>query len=302
MINNSYIWRRNISFPKFLVALLVLSSLSFGLRKEQSHIKVMTYNIWNGFDWGKDTTRKIQWIKWIQDQNPDVLALQELCGYTEAQLLQDAEQWGHRYVALLKTEGYPVGLTSRNPIVIKERVIDGLWHGMLHCETYGIDFFVVHLSPAECEFRFKEANIIKQKVLDSHSNRFVILGDFNAHSPFDEDLMKNNQDLLNKYLKHPLNLRQNEFDYSVMSTFLSIPSIDVTRKFLDIQNRYTFPSRVLIGLYRKDIKAAEATRERIDYILTSLEMSSLCTNVKVFNTGQTQRFSDHFPVFAEFDL
>ena len=164
-------------------------------QESDTKLNVMTYNIWNGFDWGKDTKRKSNWIKWIQSKNPDVLALQELCGYDENQLKADAAKWGHNYVKILKTRGYPVGLTSLKPIVIKERVIDDLWHGLLHCETFGIDFFVVHLSPADCDFRLKEANIITKMVNDSKSDNYIILGDFNAHSPFDKELLKHNQTL-----------------------------------------------------------------------------------------------------------
>ncbi|XOV91998.1 MAG: endonuclease/exonuclease/phosphatase family protein [Bacteroidota bacterium] len=269
-------------------------------------IKVMTYNIWNGFDWGKDTTRKENWIKWMRDKDPDVLALQELCGFDETQLAADAAKWGHNYVKILKTEGYPVGLTSKKPITLKERVIDELWHGLLHCETYGIDFFVVHLSPADCDFRFREAEIITQKVIDSKSNKYVILGDFNAHSPFDAESMKNNQMLLNKYRagvteKHS-NLRLGEFDYSVISKFLSIPAIDVSIPYINISSRFTFPTPVLIGSYRKDMEGVRQTRERIDYILTSPILAKSCTGVTIYNHGEADTFSDHYPLSAEFSF
>ena len=79
---------------------------------------------------------------WINSKEPDIVALQELCGYTEQKLLEDAKKWGHKYAIILKTGGYPVGLTSSKPIVLKEKVMDDLWHGMLHCKTWGIDIFV----------------------------------------------------------------------------------------------------------------------------------------------------------------
>ena len=266
----------------------------------------MTYNIWNGFDWGKDTTRKEHWIRWIQDKNPDVFALQELCGYTAEQLKSDAARWGHNYSLILKTEGYPVGLTSRKPITLKERVIDGLWHGMLHCETYGIDFFIVHLSPADCDFRFKETNIIAEKVKAIKSDKYIILGDFNAHSPFDEELMKDNHSLLNKYLSNKSekysNLRRGAFDYSVVSTFIALPAIDVSKNFINMSDRYTFPSPVLIGPYRKSMDDVIQTRERIDYIFTSTSISESCTNVSIYNKEEAETFSDHYPIMAEFDF
>jgi exodeoxyribonuclease III len=299
--------KRNNWIYLFLLIPVTLMSFSYSFQKEpHANLKVMTYNIWNGFDWGKDTIRKENWIKWIQDKNPDVLALQELCGYNEEKLKADASKWGHNYVKILKTEGYPVGLTSRKPIRTKELVTDELWHGLLHCETYGIDFFVLHLSPADCDFRLKEANIITEKIKESKSDNYIILGDFNAHSPFDEELLKNNKVLLKKYSNsNPdkySNLRLGEFDYSVISRFLALPAIDVSKKYIDIIDRYTFPSPVLIGLYRNSLDEVIQTRERIDYVLTSPIISVSCINVTIFNKGEADTFSDHYPVMAEFNF
>jgi len=299
--------KQNIWTHIIFLFTVVMMSFSYVIPQEpHTNLKVMTYNIWNGFDWGKDTIREENWIRWIQDKNPDVLALQELCGYNEEKLKADAAKWGHNYVKILKTEGYPTGLTSRKPITIKKRVTDELWHGLLHCETYGIDFFVVHLSPADCDFRFKEANIIKENVKESRSDEYIILGDFNAHSPFDEELLKHNQSLLKKYSKNKFNkysnLRLGEYDYSVISTFIALPTIDVVKKFIDITDRYTYPSPVLIGSYRKTMDEVIQTRERIDYILTSPIISKSCTNVTIYNKGEAETFSDHYPIMAEFNF
>ncbi|MEN8124189.1 MAG: endonuclease/exonuclease/phosphatase family protein [Bacteroidota bacterium] len=312
---NTNRYMQYLNFPHFLinrnickhtiilVSILILSSSYVVPQKSQTNLKVMTYNIWNGFDWGKDTTRKENWIKWIHDIDPDVLALQELCGYNEEKLKADAAKWGHNYAKILKTEGYPVGLTSKRPIIIKERVIDGLWHGMLHCETYGIDFFVVHLSPADCEIRLKEAKIITEKVKQCKSDKFIILGDFNAHSPFDGEALKHNQSLLKKYSnsnsnKHS-NLRLGEFDYSTVSTFIALPSIDVSHNFIDIAERYSFPTPALIGVWQT-ADQVKLNKERIDYILTSPIISKSCTNAVINHNNETNTFSDHYPVMAEF--
>lgn len=285
---------------------IILSFSHVAAQEPQSNLKVMTYNIWNGFDWGKDTARNEGWIRWIRDKNPDVLALQELCGYTEEKLRADAVKWGHNYVKILKTEGYPVGLTSKRPITIEERVMEDLWHGMLHCKTYGIDFFVVHLSPADCDFRLKEADIIAKKVKNCSNDKYIVLGDFNALSPFDEEILKYNRSLLKKYSnKKPeseySNLRLGEFDYSVVSSFIGLPTIDVSRSFIDIADRYTFPTPVLAGIY-ETLDEIKENKERIDYILTSPIISKSCTNVTIYNKGETDTFSDHYPVMAEFNF
>jgi len=271
-----------------------------------STLKVMTYNIWNGFDWGKDTVRNLACIEWIRSKNPDVLALQELCGYTEEKLRMDAAKWGHPYVAILKKDGYPVGLTSKSPLEVKERVLDSLWHGMLHVKTFGIDFYVVHLSPADCDFRLKEAKIITKIISDNNQENFIVLGDFNAHSPFDGDLLIANQSLLHKYQGNSensqySNLRNGAFDFSVISTFLSLPSIDLCPYFEDASRRYSFPTPALVGIYQT-AEEVEVNKERIDYILMDSELAQNCTRVTIYNDGKTTLLSDHFPVMAIFSF
>jgi exodeoxyribonuclease-3 len=80
-----------------LSILLVLVSSNFMLFSqtvEEVHLKVITYNIWNGHDWGKDIARHDKMVHWINSKKPDVVALQELCGYTEEKLASDAKLWG----------------------------------------------------------------------------------------------------------------------------------------------------------------------------------------------------------------
>ena len=197
IVTNKY-----FTFYLFLV-LSILMSQGFNAQNKDT-LTVMTYNIWNGFDWGKDLERKAKVINWIKFKNTDVVALQELNVYTPEKLAIDAKKWGHDYSILLKTKGYSVGLTSKKPIVLKERVLKDMWHGMLHCETFGIDFFVVHLSPSDYTSRRREAKIISEKVTHIQNENFIILGDFNALSPFDNIYLSNNDLLLKKIQKFPI--------------------------------------------------------------------------------------------------
>lgn len=274
---------------------------------ETATLKVLSYNIWNGFDWGKDEDRREKLTNWIHSKKPDVVALQELCAYTEEKLLEDAKKWGHDYAIILKNDGYPVGLTSSKPINLKEKARKNLWHGMLHCETWGIDFFVVHLSPADRDFRYREAQIIKKKVENIKNENYIVLGDFNAHSPFDGDHDLSDNSLLEKVRKSDAqkdnqnNLLDKQFDYSVISSFLSLPLIDVTRRYVGPDNRFTFPARVLIGIWQT-AEEIETNKRRIDYIFTSRALAKTCTNAFVFNKEETGLLSDHYPVMAEFRL
>ena len=286
--------------------IIVLCCLSTGLCAQTETLKVISYNIWNGFDFRKDVERKNNVIDWFVANKPDVVALQELCGYNEEKLLEDAKKWGHNYAIILKDNCHSVGLTSVNPIVLKERVIEDLWHGMLHCETFGIDFFVVHLCPKDRDIRIKESKIILSKIASISNNSFMVLGDFNSQSPFDGDIdldypdaLKNRRvsDLKNK----DNNLLDNEFDYSVMASFIANPLIDVIQRFVKPEDRFTFPAKAKIEAYKSYVEL-EKDRRRIDFIMVSRELAKKCRNSLVYNKEETDLLSDHYPVMAEFEL
>jgi len=276
-------------------------------QEDTTSLTVIAYNIWNGFDWGKDTIRHQLFIDWVQQQEADVMALQELCGYTQEKLQTDAAQWGHPYALILKEDGYPVGITSRQPIELVEKVQDSLWHGMLHVRTYDTDFFVVHLSPADVSIRMCEAQIISEKVRNLSHDRYILLGDFNAHSPMDADLNANRPELLGRMRDGDIhnekynNLRDGEYDYSVISTFLALPSIDVCHRLMSQEERYSFPSPVLVGQYYNSLATLASTHRRIDYILTSPKIALTCREATILHDTATRQLSDHYPVKATFD-
>ncbi len=291
-----------------LLVCIVLVFVNFvhSQNMETQTLKIMTYNIWNGFDWGKDSIRKESTIEWIKSQKPDVLALQELCNYTEEKLKEDALKWGHQYVLLLKTEGYPTALTSNKPISLKERIVEPFWHGLLHCESYGIDFYIVHLSPADCNIRLDEARLVTERIRKNKNNTYIILGDFNSLSPYDAYWMEKNTDLKNKILQNKnekySNLRMGEYDYSVISEFLACPAVDLCLGLIDLHEAYTFPAPVLIGKFNQTSQTIVQNRERIDYILASPSLALRCEKVEIFNQVETHMLSDHYPMMAEFKI
>ncbi len=271
-------------------------------------LKVISYNIWNGFEWGEDESRNEELIKWIKSEHPDVVALQELCGYTEEKLLNDAKKWGHAYAKILKTSGYPVGISSNKPIEVKERILDSMHHGALHCKISGIDFMVVHFSPFSYEKRQEEAKIVLEKLsqIASSQDKYIVLGDFNALSPFDADLYRNNASLLKSMREsevehsHVRNLFLGQLEYGVMASYLAFPLIDVTQKFTwELDQRISCPTQVF---EKEKGEGRNTNSKRIDYILTSPFLSGKCIVAKVLNQTETFYLSDHYPVLAEFEL
>jgi len=293
------------------IYLTVILSFSILIVFAQSHekpknLKLITYNIWNGFEWGKDTIRQANMIDWIQKKSPDVLALQELNDFNQEKLAREAKKWGHNYALILKESGYPVGITSRYPIELKERIIENMHHGALHCKTAGIDFFIVHLSPFQHIKRHKEAKIILDKLskITASQDKYIVLGDFNAVSPLDAHLYKGNKELITEMKKseekhsHVRNLLQENLEYGVISSFLSFPLIDVTQLYTDqLEQRISYPTQVF---EKKRGEGRSIHSTRIDYILVSPKLAAKCTNAGVYNQKGTFYLSDHYPVYSEF--
>ena len=290
--------------------LLILPFLSAS-QDIKTDFKIITYNIWNGYDWGKDNERREKVQNWFEDQAPDVVALQELCAYTPEKLREDAQAWGHDYSILLKTSGYSVGLSSKYPIKVKERIMEGMHHGALHCTTKGIDVLVVHLHPGSIARRREETEIISEKLksIATTTSKYVVLGDFNAHSPLDAHLYDDNGDLLNRLRKSNEgkgldgNLVNNDLDYAVISKFLSLPLYDPIEKHtMGLMERGSFPGRVLGKVNQETTKQLLSRMERIDFILVSPELSANCITATVHNGASNWFLSDHYPVSATFNL
>lgn len=291
-----------ILFNMFSVASLLSQSNPTG-----RSVKVMTYNILDGYDRGKAQARKMETTEFLRSLDPDVVAFQELVGFTSDSLQKFAESFGHSYSLLLKENGYPVGLTSKQPITLQAKILGSLWHGMLHATTYGIDFFVIHLSPHSAEIRNREARIITQYMKESllDQSLYIVLGDFNSLSPFDAHFHESRPDLLEhtrindeKRGKH-VNLVDEHFDYGVMGRFLQFPLIDVTQRFSLAEDRYSFPTPILVG-NRLTEDQIVPLRRRIDYILVSRGLALRTVTARVINKGIVDELSDHYPVFAEF--
>jgi len=276
--------------------------------EELKSFKVISYNIWNGYDWGKDTNRRKKMMDWMVSQSPDVVAFQELCGYTKEKLLKDAKEYGHSYAEIVKTSGYPVGITSNKPILVKEKILENMHHGALHCEISGIDFMVVHFSPFSYKKRHEESRIIisKLKEIRKQDNEVIVLGDFNAVSPFDAQFYKGNKEMLSSMLasekkhKHVRNLLKGELEYGAISSYLSFPLIDVVQSHTkEFEERLSCPTQI----FEKEMnKGRPIGSLRIDYILTSPELAKKCTYARVLNGAHTFYLSDHYPVMAEFKL
>ena len=289
---------RNLIKFYWTIALLFLC---FTAKSQVNHrMKILSYNIWNGFEHTKAKADKF--VHWIGQQQPDIVALEELVDFKEADLQQLARSYGHHYSILLKEKGYPVGITSRYPITLIKAQEDEFWHGMLHVKIKDIDIIVTHLSPFSWKYRLKEAQQIVDYIKNNHLDNCMIMGDLNAYSPLDaiwlerKDHLRKN--LLNWDLAHPEygNMRGQRFDYSVLSTFMAAGFDDCIGRMVFPENkRVSFPTATLYGWNWGHSRLTEVS-ERLDYILLSESLSPLAKEVEVHNGPDLEGISDHYPV------
>ena len=292
----------------FLVSLLLYALQLFSqdrfertIYKDKEKVRIISYNILDGFDYLKDKDRITRFADWIKEKDPEVLALQELVGFKEADLIDLARSYGHSYAVILKENGYPVGITSKRPIQVIKKWTDGLWHGMLHVKTYGMNFIVLHLSPADWSYRLMEAQKITTYMKENGSDSYLVMGDFNSHSPFDADELETHSELIRKVAVSDAksdkykNMRDNGFDYATQATFLAASLEDACRLFVKADKRTTFPTRILTHWYKGEYRH-ERLGERLDYILLSPDLQKKCVDAYIWNGDDTDYLSDHYPV------
>ena len=249
---------------------------------EPDVLKVVNWNVLYGFNHKKSIE---QGVDWIRSQKADVVALQELNGHTEAGLKTLAGDWGHEHAVILKEKGFPVGLTSNQPIKVIKRRVAGFHHGYLHCNTQGIHFFVVHFWPG----KYNEVNVILDEIapLLKQEERVIILGDFNGCSPKDEAFLV-------------ANARLRQRDYTFVERVEAKGFVDVVNKH-DSTAKVSCPSPITIPRWSKDMEELKLKRYRIDFVFADQVLARDSRSGTISLAKEIDAISDHYPVIVEFD-
>jgi len=263
---------------------------------QQHFFKAITYNIYVGFtnaaeeDLPAGEERKRRVSEWLAAEQADIVAFQELNGYTYQKLEQESRAWGHTHTSVLYgTSDFRVGLSSRHPIEVRERIFRNMWHGLLHVNTGGIDVLVTHFSPFEYKLRHQEAEIVLRQVEKARQQgqEVLVMGDLNSLSPDDAEAIANT-DIVEKYAKrdrekdHIQNLKGGQPDYETIRKFKQWGLND-----LQHQKRDHLPA---------------LTRPRLDYIWASEGLAQKCTQACWHTDEPFAYMSDHFPLSAIFQL
>lgn len=248
---------------------------------ELKPLKIINWNVLYGFNHGQSVS---DGTRWLQEQQPDIAAFQELNGISEAQLKEIAQNWEHSFAVTHKESGFPVGLTSKFPITVHERKVEGFHHGYLHAETAGIHFFVVHFWPG----KYQEANVILHQanaLLKDDGERVIVLGDFNGSSRRDEDFLIKNATL-------------RERDYIYTDKLEAAGFIDIIAKH-DPEAKISCPSPITIPRWSKDLDELKQRQYRIDFIFADPALAKRSISGTIHLSPELDRISDHYPVVMD---
>ncbi len=256
---------------------------SFDQLPKPKSLKVICWNVLYGFNHHKSVEST---QRWLAEQAPEVIAFQELNGINQDRLTEIAAAWGHGFAATHKESGFPVGLSSKQPIEVIERQHEGFHHGFLHAKTYGIHFFVVHFWPGK---PFDVEQILKRATpLLEQGERVVILGDFNGCSRRDEEFLIANATL-------------RERDFTFVDMVEAKGFVDVVHQH-DADALITCPSPLTIPRWSADLDELRKKQYRIDFIFTDPVLAARSKQASVSFTEHLGTLSDHYPVWVELEL
>ena len=247
--------------------------------------RIITYNVLQGW---ADTSlrgrtllsgaqRRDAAYSWLARQGPAVVSMQELDRVTVSQLAKDAARWGHGYSALLEC-GCNIGVTARTAIDVIEKKLD-MHHGLLHVRVDGIEVLATHFTPyADClEERRREISIVTERVQAAARARqpCVVLGDLNALSPGDDDLIG---PASMAWYPTEWPLVDGRPDYSTLRELLNSGLVDpwVQHRAVDTA---VFPER-----------------PRYDYTLLSTDLAAHSVDAHFWQNEETGAWSDHWPI------
>lgn len=276
-------------FIRRLSILACVLALTFGLASAQETLRVLSYNVEDGFHHG-DAAHLDRFIAWVKDQNADIALYQEMNDFTSEKLTAFAKQYGHKYSVLSKTTGYPVAITSRYPIKVIRIQNAPMTHSYIFAQIRGYDIMVLHLNPHSQQKRAQEIQLVlKELATIPAGNKIILAGDFNSMNSHDgasitqqeiEHLRQNEQ-------KNPKlrNLVNNEPDFSIMAKVEATGLVDAYRLGRGKGQPGYAVNHPSIG-------------HRIDYIWVSANLKDKVLSCSFIYDEVTARMSDHHPLFV----
>ncbi|WP_017259347.1 endonuclease/exonuclease/phosphatase family protein [Pedobacter arcticus] len=281
--------------------LILFIFIGFSAIAQNKKLKIISYNVYVGMSSDK-TEGKKEFAEWFKQQNPDIVALQEVTGFTQTSLEKFAQSYGHPYAVLLvEGEKYPVAFTSKYPITNVKKVIDNMDRGFIQANILGQTFIVLHLSPFDYQTRRNEVDLVLATIKNNPSiKNWVVMGDFNSFAAIDSlaytdgELIANLKKYEQKYA--PIRkLVDNKIDYYVINRMNQSNFYDALKLFHKDFVKTVHPKHFApVGL--PDVPT------RIDFVFVSKGLKKNVKSAEVLVDEFTDSHSDHYPMMIELQL
>lgn len=278
-----------------------------------NNFKLLSWNIQDGM-WCDQFDNYANFVAYINEIDPDIFCIQEAASHWDIDgkslshysrflpypdqknveskwdnpsgWVQLAERWGHKYVVMGPyLDNYPVVITSKYPLELVERLRGDentrVSHGAVHVKVHFTDEISVnlvnlHLQPSNVDnasaFRMNEINFYLSKTINSKEHykekNWLMMGDFNSNVGVNVDLE------VRKNSYYDLWAEMNNYGRSYIDFIYGTESMRKSLKSIDF----------LYGF---------AHMEKIMYSVNG---------VVINNGAGVWKYSDHYPVLAEFSL
>lgn len=275
------------------IALLLLFAQSAEVFA-QKDFKVLSYNVLKGLQ--QDSLVFKEYFEWVKAIDPDIVAYQEMNGFTQKTLEKFAAQYNHPYAIQSKEDGFPVALSAKYPIINVKKVVDNMWHAFIYAKINDIHVFVIHFSPFNYKKKKEEVtNILAHAAEIPANEKILIMGDFNSVSKRDaaeySEAMLQGMREREKKEAHIRNLNNGQIDYSVTGDVEAAGFKDTfwlsNKKFV-----HSVPTK----------KYGTANPKRIDFMFASPAMAKELKSSVIIHDIHTDQMSDHYPVLVTFGL
>jgi exodeoxyribonuclease-3 len=264
-------------------------------------MRLMTYNILTGGVDDDGSSRLEGVAEVVQRVQPDILVLNE-CNELEREGRQSSfwleRALGMRIALAFANTGYHVAIalrtTGRGQLAQVHALRRGFHHAALVAKigwgSRELTLIGTHLCPFMSEVRLKEAAILVRYA--RHDEPVLLAGDLNSISPHDvqhQDMTRWSE----KRRERNLMPGTDTIDTRVLQRFESAGFVDVFQRQHPDGFHHTVPT---------DRVEPDSIPQRIDYILASPPLASAVTHTEIVRGGAAEWASDHYALFADFEL
>lgn len=255
-------------------------------------LRIATYNLFEGA-----AASYNRLVDFVRDSNIDVLCLQEVNGWQEAdgQRMRDFTDRGLfvQYAFGNSNTPYKLATFSKVALTKTDAYIEGFWHSVVEARIappggQQLAILNVHLDPWQEASRVRELDRLLRTI--DRTIPTILVGDLNSlsrHDGYDPQMLSELQ------RRGITKFGRSELEYGVTDYLEQAGFVDVAARLGTM--RPTVPTASTPGKDRE-------VPVRTDYIFATPDVAAFATGIEVVTTDLTDSISDHYPLIATFDF